>query len=147
MRKQRETILLVDDEYPDRQVMADALERNGYNVLKASGYTEAMAAARAYTSRIHLLICDVSLPQSNAFELYEELCRFEQREIKALFVSGYPGALLCRFHGLPLEDLHFLSKPFEARELLARVRRVLQTPEQIRAPLHHADVMLREKAS
>jgi DNA-binding response OmpR family regulator len=45
--------------------------------------------------------------------------------LKVLFVSGYAGAELCRFFGLPVTDVHFLRKPVDPAELLGRVKFVL----------------------
>ncbi len=77
------------------------------------------------------MIADVSLPGKNGIELAEELLG-RKRNLKMLFISGYVGAEVLRFHNIPKADLHFPSKPFAAGELISRVEQVLAAPEQLR---------------
>ena len=64
---------------------------------------------------------DVALPGKNGYELARTLLDTEPN-LKVVFMSGHAGAELSRFYGMPVTDVHFLVKPFQAVDLLQRVK-------------------------
>ena len=122
------SVLLVDDEPRDLQVLGDVLEQHGYEVVRAGNAAEAMLRVSELPNGPHLLVADVSLPDVNGLELHRQLSKNFGRNIGVLFISAYSGAELLRFHGIPLSDIHFLAKPFTANDLLDRVQRLLTSP-------------------
>ena len=66
------------------------------------------------------------MPQMNGKELADQ-ARLIVPDLKVLFVSGYAGGILMA-HGIGDESPSFLRKPFQARELLGRVRALLDLP-------------------
>ncbi len=119
-----ETILLVEDEPGIRALMAQSLRRLGYEVLEAA---DATAARRLVAGRrIDLLLSDVVMPGTDGPTLAEALLA-EQPDLRILFVSGYAPGLV---PGRPAVERRyaFLSKPFDAATLAARVREVLDAP-------------------
>jgi two-component system, cell cycle sensor histidine kinase and response regulator CckA len=130
MTKNSATVLVVDDEAPDRDFIRRALNSVNFDVLGADGYD---SAAQLFDSRredIDLLLTDVSLPGKTGIELARALLR-SKPGLKVLFVSGHVGAEVIRFHGLPASDHHFLQKPFRADVLIARVRGLLNSADPL----------------
>ena len=126
-----QTILLVDDELPVRVTVRSILEAEGYTVFATGGYQEAIQIFQEHSGNIDLLLVDVSLPYRNGCELAKALLRLKT-ELKVLFFSAYVGAEILRSFGISQADLHFLHKPFLAKQLTERVKRVLESTEPLR---------------
>jgi len=130
MPQNMQTILAVDDEVSDRERMLEILQGQGYAVLAAGDFTQAVRVFRDSQDAIVLLIADISLPGKNGCDLAKELLAIKP-DLKVLFVSGHVGLEVCRFYGLAPSDLHFLRKPFELEEFVARVREVLSSNQPV----------------
>jgi len=109
--------------------MADALTREGYAVSTAIDAPSALGVIQQQPN-ITLLITDISLPGTNGCDLARQALEIRSG-LKVLFVSGYVGAEVCRYYGIPITDLFFLRKPFSPQGLITRVRRVLETTERV----------------
>ena len=127
-RKSNKTILIVDDENSDLTKSCQILLREGYTVLEADCYRRAISVVEDHLDRVDLLVADVSLPDGDACDLALQL-RDRQPDLRVLFVSAHAGAEVCRFYGLDQTDLHFLKKPFTAKQLSEGVQRVLNAAE------------------
>ena len=123
-KRGRITVLLVDDEELDRRISSEILRSEGYTVVEAENYTEAVALFNANRKRITLLVADISLPDGNGCSLAIAM-RQQKTDLRVLFVSGHVGAEVCKYYGLEVGALHFLRKPFTAAELAQRVGAVL----------------------
>lgn len=117
------TFLVVDDEEAERTEIAKVLRHEGYNVLEAENYTDALALAEGLPD-LSFLVADIALPDGNGCNLATAI-RQRNRKLAVLFVSGHVGSEACRYYGLDVTDLHFLRKPFEPEQLVQRVQRVL----------------------
>src|SRR5579863_8330707 len=126
MLQKHKTILLVDDERSQRNFMRRVLGDAGYTVLEGADSDEALEIHSQYRGKIDVVLTDISLPGRNGYELVKALLGIDPG-INAIFISGQAGAEVCRFHGMATSDVHFLGKPFQAAELLRRVRRVLES--------------------
>ena len=111
------TILLVDDDSLERDLMHRMLTSFGYSVLEARTSEQAMVVADA--REINLLVTDVVLPVMNGFDLAYCLSA-----MKVLFVTGHAEDDVVVRTGLKATS--FLSKPFRVDELQRSVRRVLR---------------------
>jgi len=121
-----ETVLVVEDERPVRELIRDVLWLHGYTVLEAGDGAEAIAVADAHSGPIHLLIVDVVMTGTAAADVVEHV-RAARPDIRVLRVSGHPDDLL-REHGVLGTDPHFLQKPFTVDALARKVREVLDGP-------------------
>lgn len=121
MRKTK-TILVVDDEETDRLDIVNSLRAEGFHVLEAESYASALAVANSQPG-ISFLVADVALPDGNGCALATAVRQLHPR-MQVLFVSGHVGSEVCRYYGLDVSDSHFLRKPFEAADLVARVKQV-----------------------
>jgi DNA-binding response OmpR family regulator len=90
-------------------------------VLSAADGNEALALAGTHPGNLDLLLTDVMLPGKNGVELATELRR-SRPGLRLLFVSGYSADVL---DSTPLENVHFLPKPFGPEDLTRAVRAAL----------------------
>lgn len=130
MSMSERTILIVDDEAAQRDLMRVVLRLEAYGILEASDYDDALAVQQAHRGEIDLLLIDLSLPGGNGYDLAEALLAIEPH-LKVLFVSGPVGAELCKFFGMSITDVHFLQKPFQSAELLRHVKSVLESGDPL----------------
>lgn len=121
--KGSETILLVEDAAPLREVTREFLKGAGYAVLEAGNATEALETAERYNAAISLLITDVVLPGANGHALAEQLIS-RRPGTKVLYISGYTNDAVVR-DGVLLSDIAFLKKPFTQDGLTHKVREIL----------------------
>ncbi|WP_246167033.1 PAS domain-containing protein [Oryzomonas japonica] len=119
----RETILLVEDDSSILKMTKILLEKQGYDVLAASGPSEAIRLAREHAAAIQLLMTDVVMPGMNGRELARNLAQLCPK-VKCLFMSGYTANVIAH-HGVLDEGVYFISKPFSLPDLAAKVREVL----------------------
>jgi DNA-binding NtrC family response regulator len=122
------TVLVVDDEAAQRDLMRGILSLQAYTVLEASDYHDALAVQQKHFGEIDLLLIDLSLPGGNGYDLSKALLAREPH-LKVLLISGHAGAELRKFFAVPVTDAHFLEKPFQPAELLERVKSVLESAD------------------
>ncbi|MFN6563932.1 MAG: two-component system response regulator RppA [Nostoc sp. ChiSLP01] len=136
-------ILLVDDEVELTQPLSRLLTREGYAVDAA--YDGTSGSDRARLGNYDLLILDWMLPGKTGLEICQELRR-QGKTTPVLFLTA-KDTLDDRVQGLDAGADDYLVKPFELRELLARVRALLrrsgsQTYETATGRLTVADLEL-----
>jgi len=124
MPKTQKTVLAVDDEAADLNLVCKTLGDQKFKVLVAASYRDAMNVYKIHRGEIDLLITDVSLPGKNGCELARDLLQLSP-DMKVIFVSGPTGAEVCRYYNMPVTDPHFLEKPFDSEALLQRVRTII----------------------
>jgi two-component system cell cycle sensor histidine kinase/response regulator CckA len=124
-----ETILLVEDEDALREITAEILRENGYQVLDARDPEEAIARARKWAEAIDLLVTDVVMPGMSGRAMAAMLLA-DRPTLRVLYISGYTDDVIAP-HGVLQQGTLLLEKPFAASALLARVREALgaQDPE------------------
>ena len=115
------SILVVDDEPSLCDLLVDYLGAHGYRV-RAVDSGEAMWRALD-EAPAELVVLDVNLPGRNGFELAKDLA--QRGRIGILMLTGAAG-LPERLEGLGAGADDYVTKPFEPRELLARVRSILR---------------------
>ena len=119
-----ETVLLVEDEAPVRDLAVRVLESCGYQVLAAGDGLEALQIGEQHDGPVHLLLTDVVLPQMSGVELAEQL-QSARPEMRVLYMSGYTDDAIAQ-HGVLAPGVSFLPKPFTIEDLTQKVREVLE---------------------
>lgn len=116
------TVLIVDDEPAVRKILETILAGRGYSLAFAENGKAALAKAKELTP--DLILLDVILPDIDGFEVCRKL-RSDPilSEVPIIMVTGL-GDRDSRFQGLESGADDFLTKPFDATELLARVRTI-----------------------
>jgi two-component system OmpR family response regulator len=115
------TVLLVDDEAALREPLAEYLSRQGFVVTQASSAAEARAFLRDDTPDLVLL--DIMMPGEDGLSLCRHLV--EAKAIPVIFLTAR-GEATDRIVGLEIGADDYVVKPFEPRELVARIRSVLR---------------------
>ena len=118
-----ETILLVEDEDPVRDIAHRILRRHGYTVLVARGPGDAVLLCERYPKLIDLLLTDVVMPQMSGPELAERLWTLRP-DMKVLCMSGYT-SLPTVGDRANRASLAHMQKPITTKSLTTRVREVL----------------------
>ncbi|MFM5886329.1 MAG: response regulator, partial [Novosphingobium sp.] len=114
-------ILLVDDEEALRQPLAEYLSRQGFGVMQAASAAEARSLLRDGVPDIVLL--DIMMPGEDGLSLCRHLS--ETRGIPTILLTAR-GEAMDRVVGLEIGADDYVVKPFEPRELVARIRSVLR---------------------
>ena len=115
-------ILVADDEPHIREVVRAYLEREGYEVVEAADGETALDLAR--NSDLDLLVLDVMLPGRSGFDVLRAL-RGEGSSVGVLMLTARDD-VIDRVAGLELGADDYVTKPFEPREVVARVGAILR---------------------
>ena len=120
--KREATILVVDDEAEVREVLVDYFAAQGYATLGAESASAARASAAA--RGIDLALVDVHMPGEDGLSLARHLR--ERYPGIAIVMLTSASAVVERVVGLEMGADDYIAKPFDPRELLARVKSVLR---------------------
>lgn len=124
-----ENILVVDDDEDIREIISMYLENEGYNVIQAIDGNQALL--HALSTNPDLIILDMMIPGLDGIEVCQELRKKINTPIIFLSCKSTPSD---KSIGLIAGGDDYMSKPFDAMELLARVKahlrrnRILQDP-------------------
>ena len=122
-------LLVVDDDREIRDLLARFLAKNGFRVTGARDGVEMFAALAQW--RIDLIILDLMLPGDDGLTLCRKLRA--DSEVPVLMLTA-KGEEVDRIVGLEVGADDYLPKPFNPRELLARVRAILRRGGEGPAP-------------
>ena len=112
------TVLLVEDEVLTRLMLADELRNQGLQVLEASNADEALTVLQS-SLPVHLLFTDIRMPGEMDGVALAKLAHARFPQIKSIIgSSGRPESI---------DDFAdaFLAKPYDLRELIKQIRRLL----------------------
>ena len=137
-----ELILLVDDEPSIVQLARMYFERDGFRVQEAADGEAAMQAVAKY--RPALIVLDVMLPKLDGFDVCRRLrSHGDQTPIIMLTARDED---IDKILGLELGADDYLTKPFNPRELVARVKAILRRSDNAKQsddkPLHRGELMI-----
>ncbi len=118
-----ETLLVAEDNTEVRRLAKAVLEDFGYSVIEAVDGQDAIEKFREHRDEVRMLVLDVLMPNKNGKEAYDEI-RKERPDIKVLFSSGYSRDIVEK-KGILSGRVNFISKPLSPRELLEKVREIL----------------------
>lgn len=122
------TVLLIDDEASLREPLAEYLSGQGFRVTEAE--SSAAARARLLRERPDIALVDIMMPGEDGLSLCRHLAEAQQLPVILLTARG---EAMDRIVGLEIGADDYVTKPFEPRELVARIRSVLRRAS--RSPL------------
>lgn len=123
--EQRYTILIVDDDPRICRLIQRYLEEEGYRICAASSGKE--MRQRLAEVKVDLILLDIRLPDEDGFTIAKELSALPNLAIIMVTGKSDPRDKVL---GLELGADDYVTKPFDERELLARVRSVLRRTSQ-----------------
>ncbi len=117
-----QNILIVEDEKRVADLLKKGLEENGYKTLVA--YDGAMGLRLFQTDSFQLVISDIILPKMDGFELCKEIRRINDK-VPVLMLTAL-GFTDDKLDGFDAGADDYMTKPFDFRELIARVKVLLK---------------------
>jgi DNA-binding response OmpR family regulator len=111
-------ILVVEDELFLQKKLRELLEKYGYQVLTASGVSEALYHVQN-SPAIDLFLLDVWLPDGDGFELCSRIRRRSMKPILFLTACGDEESVV---RGLNIGGDDYIAKPFRTGELISRIQ-------------------------
>jgi two-component system phosphate regulon response regulator PhoB len=136
-------VLIIDDEPDALELIGFNLKSAGYEVLTAESGGEALKKAR--TSLPDLILLDLMLPEIDGLDLCKALRRDESTAAIPIIMVTAKAAELDRVLGLELGANDYVTKPFSPRELVLRVKNLLNPPgpaEQKRTRYRIGDLVI-----
>jgi len=127
------TILVADDDSAIRTVLNQALSRAGYSVRLTSN--AATLWRWVAEGEGDLIVTDVVLPDENAFDLLPRIKR--ARPDLPIIVMSAQNTFMTAIKASQKGAYDYLPKPFEPRELVARIQNVLRRNQAVQATVYH----------
>jgi CheY-like chemotaxis protein len=121
-----ETILVVEDEQPMRDLARGFLEAKGYRVLSATDGEEALSVFAHQRGSISLVFCDMGLPRLDGAATFLKMKELAP-DVRCILVSGYLEPEV-KADLLRAGAKAFVQKPYTPPELLRSVREALDAP-------------------
>lgn len=110
-------VLVVEDDFSISSAISYALEREGYTVRTASDGEKALEKAEVFKPDV--IILDIMMPKMNGYEVFRKLNQKERPRVLLLTVKN---DIVDKVLGLELGADDYMTKPFDIREVLARVK-------------------------
>ena len=120
MENNKNHILIVDDDDRIRNLLKDYLSENNYIVSTAENADQ--AKKRLEYIKFDIIILDVMMPGQNGYELTKEIKK--QIKIPIILLTA-KGEVENRIKGLELGADDYIGKPFEPKELLLRIKNII----------------------
>jgi DNA-binding NtrC family response regulator len=144
----REEILVVDDTPASLRLLTELLTQHGYHVRPAEDGALALESVDAKTP--DLILLDVSMPGMDGYEVCRRLKADEKSSrIPVIFISAF-GDTRQKVTGFEAGGIDYVTKPFEAEEVLARVRthlRLCQAEEALRNAHNTLELRVQERTA
>ena len=118
------TILIVDDEEGLREMLAEILQGNDYNVITASNGIDAVKKYQSHCDEIDMVISDLGMPLMGGEEVFNKLVEIDPG-VKMVFMTGYLEE--SSRNGILRRGVkNIIHKPFRIEEILDCVAHVLE---------------------
>jgi len=125
--KAKPVILVVDDQPQNNELLEAYLAPQGYEIIKATNGEEALAKLAA--NEIDLILLDVMMPGMDGFEVTRRIRRDEKNRLMPVIIVTALQETEDRINGIKAGCDDYITKPFDKRELLARVQSLLKIKE------------------
>ncbi|MDQ1238847.1 MAG: hypothetical protein QG577_1032, partial [Thermodesulfobacteriota bacterium] len=122
-----ETILLVEDEEPLRDLGKDILASFGYRVLEAADGKQALNIYREQGEKISLVMLDLNMPEMDGEHCMTEILKLNPKE-RVVVVTGFPEHVI-KGSVVERKAAGLVAKPYDVRKLLQKVRDVLDADQ------------------
>ena len=120
-------ILIIEDDRDIVEVIETTLETDGFKVASASDYVTGLAQLKK--SPPDLLLLDLTLPQQSGLEICKEIRRDQNLNRLPIIMLTGRAEVSDRILGLEVGADDYITKPFDPKELLARIRALLRRME------------------
>mgnify|MGYP003975305765 CR=1 FL=1 len=120
MENNKKHILIVDDDNRIRSLLKDYLKDNNYIVSSAEDSIQAKIKLKYF--KFDIIVLDVMMPGQNGYELTKEIK--EKMKVPIILLTA-KGEVENRIKGLELGADDYLGKPFEPKELLLRIKNII----------------------
>lgn len=135
LNKDKYTIMLVDDDPNIIQMLKLFLVKSEFNIISAENGKTAFDLLEE--QRPDLIVCDIMMPEMDGYELREKLLKDDRfRFIPFIFLSA-KGKPVDVVKGMELKVDDYISKPFDADVLMARVAAILQRYQELNKLIHY----------
>ena len=121
MWKLKYKILIVDDDENICELLRLYLEKEGYETVVANDGEQAVALAQKHSPDLVLL--DIMLPKLDGWQVCREIRKFSEMPIIMITAKG---EIFDKILGLELGADDYITKPFDTKEVIARVKAVLR---------------------
>lgn len=118
-----ETILFAEDDKQLREFNASLLQDFGYTVIVANDGEDAVKKLMENKDKVQLLLFDLVMPKKSGKEAYDEIRQINP-DVRIIFMSGYAPDIILQ-KGLIEDGMTLISKPISPKDLLKKVRNVL----------------------
>ena len=125
---QKEKILVVDDDKNICELLRMYLEKEGYVVLMAHNGIDAVNAFN--TGNPDLILLDIMLPQLDGWQVCREIRKLSEAPIIMLTAKD---EVFDKFLGLELGADDYVTKPFDTKEIVARIKAVLRRTSAVKS--------------
>jgi len=119
----KQTILVVDDSWSVRQLVSFTLSSAGYEVMEASDGADALSKLTG--QEIHLIICDVNMPNMDGISFVKEVKKSEKYKFTPIIMLTTESQEAKRQQGKVAGATGWIVKPFNPEQLLTVVKKVL----------------------
>ncbi|WP_088889019.1 hybrid sensor histidine kinase/response regulator [Leptolyngbya ohadii] len=128
MPKSTASILVVDDQLDNLRTLSKILQGRGYQVRQAT--SGPMALRAAVSQPPDLILLDIRMPQMDGYAVCAALKQSPQtREIPVIFLSAL-GDVSDKVRAFEIGGADYITKPFQAREVIARINNQLNVRQQ-----------------
>ncbi len=128
-------ILVVDDDRILRNVLQRSLEKRGYQVTIVSSGTDALSAFNQDVPDI--IVSDVSMPEMDGFEFCRQLRSQPSGKLVPFIFLSAKSELEDKIQGHSIGADDYLTKPFEMKELLAKIEALIERSRRVHAEIVH----------
>ena len=126
MENNKKHILIVDDDDRIRNLLKDYLNENNYIISTAENADQAKEKLKYI--KFDIIILDVMMPGQNGYDLTKEI----KRQIKVpIILLTAKGEVENRIKGLELGAEDYIGKPFEPKELLLRIKNIIDKNNKV----------------
>jgi len=118
-----ERILIVDDDKDFQFTVSNVLKDEGYDVIAMSNGIGAFKTIKKYSPNLVLL--DIKLPDVDGMKILEGIKKID-KDLIVIMITGY-GGINEAVKTMKLGAFDYITKPFDSRELIIRIKKALQT--------------------